>query len=122
MARLQLRRATTSAWANRNPILADGEEGYDKSQRRRKVGDGVRAWLDLPYEDAENAQAESFTYHRDVAAATWTIQHNLGAFKVPTIILDNRPGEPVWTDVELPNVNTAVLIFPSPVTGYAYFN
>lgn len=46
---IQLRRDTTANWTSVNPILADGEEGFEINTRKRKVGDGVTAWNDLEY-------------------------------------------------------------------------
>lgn len=45
----QLRRDTSSNWTSENPILWDGQEGYETDTRRKKVGDGETAWNDLPY-------------------------------------------------------------------------
>ena len=45
---IQLRRGLASEWTSANPILADGEVGYEKDTRKEKVGDGVTAWTSLP--------------------------------------------------------------------------
>lgn len=47
--RLRLRRDTPERWAQVNPILADGEPGYERGTGQLKVGDGVTAWNSLPY-------------------------------------------------------------------------
>ncbi|MBI1383037.1 MAG: hypothetical protein GC161_18355 [Planctomycetaceae bacterium] len=49
--RFQLRRGTAAQAAATNEILRDGEEGWTKDTRRRKIGDGVTPWEDLPYAD-----------------------------------------------------------------------
>ena len=49
MTEIRLRRGTTTAWSTANPILADGEAGWDSSAQKFKVGDGVTAWASLPY-------------------------------------------------------------------------
>jgi len=46
---IQIRRDTAANWTATNPILADGEEGFEKDTRKRKVGDGVSAWNSLAY-------------------------------------------------------------------------
>ncbi len=46
---VQLKRNTAAGWAALNPILRDGEAGYDKTANGLKVGDGVTAWNALPY-------------------------------------------------------------------------
>ena len=47
--RLQLRRGTGTDWATYNPVLADGEPGYDKTTGWVKYGNGVNTWQDLPW-------------------------------------------------------------------------
>lgn len=46
---LQFRRDTAAHWSTANPVLADGEPGYEHDSRKVKFGDGVTAWNDLPY-------------------------------------------------------------------------
>ena len=48
-ARIRFRRAWTQEWALANPVLRDGEPGYDKTLLLMKIGDGVTPWNDLPY-------------------------------------------------------------------------
>jgi hypothetical protein len=45
--RLKLRRGTTAEWTAANPVLGDGEPGYDKDLKVLKIGDGVTVWNDL---------------------------------------------------------------------------
>jgi hypothetical protein len=47
--RVRIRRAFTEDWLRINPILREGEPGYDRSKNMLKIGDGVTAWADLPY-------------------------------------------------------------------------
>lgn len=46
---IRFKRATTVQWARENPILEAGEPGYDLDEKRVKIGDGVRHWLDLDF-------------------------------------------------------------------------
>lgn len=46
---IQLRRDLAANWAAVNPILAQGEAGYELDTGNLKVGDGVLAWNALPY-------------------------------------------------------------------------
>lgn len=46
---IQIRRDTAANWTSVNPVLADGEEGYETDSGQRKVGDGVTAWSGLSY-------------------------------------------------------------------------
>lgn len=47
--RLQFRRDTASRWTEINPILQEGEFGYETDRRKAKLGDGVHTWNELPY-------------------------------------------------------------------------
>jgi hypothetical protein len=46
---IQLRRDTTANWTSANPILAQGEFGYDTTLKKLKIGDGISHWLELDY-------------------------------------------------------------------------
>lgn len=48
--RIKNRRDTSANWAANNPILADGEHGYDKDLKKSKVGDGITAWNALGWQ------------------------------------------------------------------------
>ena len=45
----QLKRGTAARWLELNPILADGEPGFELDTNKLKIGDGVHAWSDLVY-------------------------------------------------------------------------
>ena len=45
--RIQLRRDTTANWEDTDPVLADGEPGYDINTNEVRVGDGSTAWTGL---------------------------------------------------------------------------
>lgn len=48
-ARIQLKKDTSEAWRINNPILLDGEAGYESDTNLMKVGDGIHRWLELDY-------------------------------------------------------------------------
>jgi hypothetical protein len=50
---IQSRRGSSAQWSAANPILADGEIGYDSTTKQMKVGDGVTAWNALGYVDED---------------------------------------------------------------------
>lgn len=45
--RLRLKRGTEAGWAQLDPVLYDGEPGYESDTGRFKIGDGVSTWLEL---------------------------------------------------------------------------
>src|SRR5271166_78869 len=46
---IQLRRGTAAQWSSANPILAQGEEGYETDTSKMKIGDGTSTWASLVY-------------------------------------------------------------------------
>lgn len=44
---IQLRRGTAASWETENPILANGEPGWDVTNGVLKIGDGATAWNSL---------------------------------------------------------------------------
>jgi hypothetical protein len=46
--RMQQRRGTIAEWTAANPVLLDGEIGFETDTHFIRVGDGVTAFLDLP--------------------------------------------------------------------------
>lgn len=45
---IQLRRDITTAWNTEDPVLADGELAFDKTNKILKMGDGTSKWSELP--------------------------------------------------------------------------
>jgi len=52
--KIQLRRDSSISWNNVNPILSQGEPGFEIDSGRVKVGDGLKTWSQLPYIKTEN--------------------------------------------------------------------
>lgn len=73
-----------------------------------------------PFYPATGGGAGSYVHTQSVAAATWTVVHNLGTVRTPQVVLDSAPTEIVYTNVEIIDLNTIALTFDSPVTGKAY--
>lgn len=46
--KIQLRRGDSSQWVSANPVLSQGEPGYDTTTGIVKIGNGLDAWTDLP--------------------------------------------------------------------------
>lgn len=48
--KIRIRRDTGANWNTANPVLLDGEMGFDKTSKRYKTGEGSTAWNALPYD------------------------------------------------------------------------
>ena len=48
-AKILIRRDISTNWTSKNPILGDGEQGYEKDTGKMKIGDGVKTWAQLSY-------------------------------------------------------------------------
>ena len=46
---IQFKRGTESEWTDKNPILEDAELGYNKTNKKFKIGNGKANWNDLGY-------------------------------------------------------------------------
>lgn len=49
MTTIRLRRGTSAQWVSANPVLADGEFGWDSTAAKLKMGNGAANWAGLPY-------------------------------------------------------------------------
>lgn len=58
---LQLRRNTAANATASNPVLAEGEPGFETDTGKFKIGTGVDAWNDLPYATAEPSEPTTAT-------------------------------------------------------------
>jgi hypothetical protein len=47
--RIQFRRDSAANWYTKNPVLCEGEFGYELDTGKAKIGDGRTKWQDLPY-------------------------------------------------------------------------
>jgi hypothetical protein len=47
--RMQQRRATAEQWNSANPVLGDGEIGFETDTGKFKIGNGVNNWDELYY-------------------------------------------------------------------------
>lgn len=48
-----LRNDTSANWSKNNPVLANGEAGFDSTVKMFKIGDGTTKWNSLPYITAD---------------------------------------------------------------------
>ncbi len=48
-AKILVRRDTAANWTSANPVLANGEMGFETDTNKLKIGNGTKAWKDLAY-------------------------------------------------------------------------
>ena len=83
MARnIQLRRDPASTWTTVDPILAEGEIGYELDTGKLKVGNGTDNWSDLSYRIS--------TIHNDLTGRGTTDAHPINAITNLQTSLDDR--------------------------------
>jgi len=82
--RVQIRRGTATQWATAAPVLAEGEPGYDTTNKVFRVGDGVTAWASLPQIPAFVGGYSAFSAMTNYDAAA--------ASGVPTLQARQEPG------------------------------
>lgn len=65
MFTFKLRRGTAARWTVQNPVLANGEPGFETDTGRLKVGDGIRQWAELDYFVPADPESASLSEHVD---------------------------------------------------------
>lgn len=58
ISKILFRRDTSTNWSNNNPVLSEGEPGYELDTGLYKLGNGITAWNDLPYSNAFRATVQ----------------------------------------------------------------
>lgn len=105
LVQMKIRRGTASEWSTSNPILSDGELGYEKDTQKLKVGNGTAAWNDLAYSFAGSStvnlvQASGYT-STPTAAGTTTLTANSSLIQVFTGTTTQNVNLPVTSTLAL---------------------
>jgi len=72
MAKIKFRRDTATNWAQANPVLAQGEPGFEHDTGLLKIGDGTSTWLELDY---SSGSAASLTDEGNVVVTAGNTEH-----------------------------------------------
>jgi len=67
---IQFRRDIAINWTDTNPVLAEGELGYETDTKQFKIGDGTTAWNQLPYYDTGSSGSSSVNNIQELLSAT----------------------------------------------------
>lgn len=110
----QVARIGTSAqWATANPVLEDGESGYERTPEGKllwKTGDGVTHWNDLPY---PSILVDRIYRYRGSVATVEDLPANAQEGDVYNIT--STEANYAWTGTEWDNLGVAGAIDPVPV-------
>ena len=61
--RYRLRRGTAARWRTVNPVLEEGEQGFETDTKMIKIGDGVTHWNNLEYHGGGGTSDVALTNH-----------------------------------------------------------
>ena len=70
---------TAAQWLEVNPVLLEGELGFESDTLRFKIGDGVTPWDHLPY-------SESSAYQLLPGAGISITNHTIGALLLYVVL------------------------------------
>lgn len=73
---IKIRRDSYANWYNVNPTLGIGEPGYDTTNRKLKIGDGVTLWRSLSYFDD---QVTDLSAYAGSIVPSVDVTHNIGS-------------------------------------------
>lgn len=94
--KIQLRRDTATNWGTTNPVLAQGEIGFDTTNNKFKIGDGANTWSSLLYQTDASllsgaASITSLTTTGDVTVGgNLTVNGTTTALNSSTIQVDDK--------------------------------
>lgn len=111
----RMRRDTADDWVAKNPILSNGEPGFDQTSNILKIGDGFTKWVDLPGIGLSSNVDYNQVFVQESPSANWVILGTLGRMSSISIYID---GELVDADVIMSPTIVSVS-FPTPMSGIA---
>lgn len=116
---IQHKRGTEEEWNTADPVLAIAEIGYNTTNKRFKIGDGVTPWTQLEYQGMD-VPSVSKKHTQSSQQFVWTITHNLGF--TPNVTTTDINGGIIEGDVDYVNDTTITVTFSEAYTGYAYLS
>ncbi len=111
MATIKLRRATAATATTNNPVLAEGEPGFETDTGKLKIGDGSTAWNSLPYVGA------------GISRLPWNFADHSDAFPTSADVLyiaEDDHG--VFGDADYVPANTWFIANTSSPSTFAHFD
>lgn len=106
LTKILFRRDTATNWANNNPVLSEGEPGYEVDTGLFKLGDGIKAWNDLAYSNTFRAMVPEVTADGKLYARTRAVDAIDGTWQEIIIPDVSDKADKVFTQLH------EVLLFP----------
>lgn len=105
-------------WQSRNPILNNGEPGFEEETGKLKIGDGVTHWLDLPYIDvAPYTLPPEVIRSMTVADFGLIVPHGVRAYANSTSQVITNGAYPVYLDLNALEYNENPDFYDVDFTG-----
>lgn len=74
--KIQFRRDTAANWTSANPVLSEGEFGYETNTKKYKIGDGTTAWNSLAYSNLRSLDVSTvIDFENTATPATPSTNH-----------------------------------------------
>ena len=99
----------TQAIENPNSVLYIPQELTEEQKAQARANIGV-----------SDVQDKTFVYEQSSASMVWNIQHNLNKF--PSVSIVDSAGSSVIGEINYESIDSLVLSFTAPFSGYAYLN
>lgn len=114
VTRIQLRRDSAANWTSTNPILDQGEPGYETDTGNMKIGDGYSRWSILSYAAGPSGPANAFslstasnvTLGGIKIGSGLSINNNTGVASVSTASISTVGGVKVGSGFSISNDGT----------------
>lgn len=78
--KIQFRRDTAANWTSANPVLSEGEFGYETNTKKYKIGDGTTAWNSLAYSNLRSLDVSTVIDFEDAATPTPPNSNHLNVY------------------------------------------
>lgn len=119
MTRIKWRRDTAAGWTAANPVLFEGEAGFETNTGKVKIGNGNSAWTALPYMGSIWSDISGKPADVDIPDAEKNV---LSASKLTTTRTINGVAFDGTQNVTIPSFSRSVQSITSPTTLAAASN
>lgn len=120
--KIQVKRANAITWTNLNPILDDGETGFERDTNKLKIGNGVDNWATLDYIGVSGALSDLSDVTSSTPTSSFVLIGNGSSFASRALLMSDisdysitsvvdaitaQLGHDRWEGIEVPAGGTA---------------